>query len=130
MIDFKKTVFIILCIAIIASLFIPTVVGVMAFDATTPFGGKILSTVFCICSFDLMLVIGPPRGGSFIYKPGVSILYKLFNVWRPGPSVLGTASVATSECSVPNPGLVLGFGPKCIPIGVGRVIKRIGTSGT
>jgi hypothetical protein len=56
---------------------------------TTPFGGRILESFWCNCSDTLMLTIGPPVPGVFIYSASMSTLYLYYSVWRPGPWTLG-----------------------------------------
>ena len=83
------------------------------------FGGKILSVQYCTCSFNLLLYIGPPRGGSFILGPG-SIIYLFYQVYRSSPWVLGTSS-GNAPCMQYS-------GNSCVKTGSGSIIKKIGTS--
>lgn len=57
--------------------------------AKTMFGGKILEVVYCPCSFNLAVTVGPPNGGVFTYEPGASIVDSFYQIFRPGPWVLG-----------------------------------------
>ena len=84
------------------------------------FGGRILAVQYCTCSFNLLLYIGPPSGGSFIYQPGISTLYKYYRVFSGGPWALGT-SVGTGTCLQ-----FAVFG--CVSTGFGSIIRKIGTS--
>ena len=54
-----------------------------------PFGG--LSTIVfpCTCSMNFLITIGPPKGGQFIYQPGVSRINRYGMVLRPGAWQLG-----------------------------------------
>ena len=84
------------------------------------FGGRILGVQYCTCSFNLLLYIGPPRGGTFIYTPGISTLYKHYQVFKGGPWALGT-STGTGVC--------LQFALiGCVSTGTGSIIRKIGTS--
>ncbi|OGZ09727.1 MAG: hypothetical protein A3D65_05365 [Candidatus Lloydbacteria bacterium RIFCSPHIGHO2_02_FULL_50_13] len=86
-----------------------------------PFGGMSLSVFWCICSFNLWIIVGPPVGGSFIYQPGLSILYLFGQIYRPGVWLLGLAAPAAVPCLVP-------FSGGCFPIGFGLPIEIVGTS--
>lgn len=88
-----------------------------------PFGGLSLSTVWCVCSFNLWVMVGPPRGGSFIYQPGATILYLFGQIFRPGVWLLGLASPTPIPCvqAIPSP-------PWCVPIAMGLPMLIVGTS--
>lgn len=84
------------------------------------FGGRILGVQYCTCSFNLLLYVGPPKGGSFIYSPGISTLYKYYQVFRGGPWALGTST---------GRGVCLQYaGLTCVSTGTGSIIRKIGTS--
>ncbi len=85
-----------------------------------PFGGRILYVTYCTCSFSLMVSVGPPKGGTFIYQPGASRLYSYYRVFSSGPWVLGTAT-GTSQCLIYS-------GNSCIVVGAGPVMRLVGTS--
>ena len=91
-----------------------------AHSATTQFGGRIYYVQYCTCSFNLLLYVGQPRGGTFIYQPGVSMLYMFYQVFRSGPWVLGN-STGTGECWIY-------WGEGCAMVGTGKIILKIGTS--
>ena len=94
-----------------------------AVSLTTVFGGKIVSVLPCTCpaTFGWQITVGPPRPGTFMYRPGISRLFSYFNIFRPGPWVLGTASVYGSCMQISPSG--------CTPGGVGGLIIRlVGTS--
>lgn len=55
-----------------------------------PFGGRILSVQYCPCSWNLAITVGPPVGGVFTYEPGFSTVRAFYQIFRPGPWVLGT----------------------------------------
>lgn len=93
-------------------------------DAAIPliggaFGGRIKNVTLCSCSANFLLYIGPPRGGLFIYSPGISTLYLFYQFFRSGPWVLGT-SAGTGVCLQP--------GTPCEPVGYGAIIRKMGTS--
>ena len=87
-----------------------------------PFGGLSLSVTPCPCSFSLLITVGPPLGGSFIYTPG-AMLYLFGQIFRPGVWLLGLAAPAPVPCVifVPSP-------PWCVPIAWGLPILMVGTS--
>src|SRR3989344_2010374 len=84
------------------------------------FGGRTTSVTYCTCSFSLMLNVGPHKGGTFIYIPFVSTVYKYYQVFSSGSWVLGTSS-GTSTCLVYS-------GNSCVSRGTGSIIRKIGTS--
>jgi len=84
-----------------------------------PFGGRILFVQYCTCSFNLLIYIGPPRGGSFILGPG-SIVYLFYQIYRSGPWVVGRSS-GNASCMQYS-------GNSCIKTGSGSIIRKIGTS--
>lgn len=102
-------------------------VAVLALTFPNPlggsFGGRITSIVPCTCSVPptmLKITVDPPVGGSFIFIPKVSTLYKFYKLLPPS-WVLGT-SVGRRECLV-------GVPPTCAPAGAGgTIIRMTGTS--
>lgn len=117
---------IIILLIIIGVLTIPfTALALSLNPLNTQFGGRITLVAPCICSpGTLMIKAGPPKGGTFIYVPFVSTLYK-FRVLIPGVWSLGLAS-GRRTCYIPAP-----KPPYCspgIPIGSGPIIRKIGTS--
>jgi len=88
-------------------------------------GGRKITTIPCLCSpGTLMITVGPPRGGTFIYVPGISRLYRFYSLWPPSWS-LGLAS-GNRTCYQPTPTQC----PCCpgIPVGNGPIIRMMGTS--
>lgn len=83
---------------------------------TVPFGGRINAVFYC-CN-GITIAVGPPRGGIFLFTYD-SILHAYYNIYAPGPWVLGLASPG-GFCEVP---------PLCIPVAVDNTIIRVGTSG-
>ncbi|OGN00838.1 MAG: hypothetical protein A2651_03075 [Candidatus Yanofskybacteria bacterium RIFCSPHIGHO2_01_FULL_42_12] len=68
----------------------------------------------------LKITVGPPKGGSFLYIPGISTLYMFYNLLPPS-WVLGL-SIGRRECLV-------GIPPACTSAGLGgTIIRIIGTS--
>ncbi len=84
------------------------------------FGGRILSVIPCTCSAGLLLIVGPPVGGTFIYQPGASTLYKNYAP-IPGHWALGTSIGKGVPCMV-------GIPPFCASAGSGALILKLGTS--
>ena len=87
-----------------------------------PFGGMVISTIFCPASANTWIVVGPPVGGSYTFDLG-TILYRELQPF-PGHWVLGLAN-AFEPCVifVPSP-----LGPIPVPIGGGLRIFMMGTS--
>jgi len=89
----------------------------------TSFGGRVTSIIPCTCSIPptmLKITVGPPKGGSFLYIPGISTLYMFYNLLPPS-WVLGL-SIGRRECLV-------GIPPACTSAGLGgTIIRIIGTS--
>ena len=56
------------------------------------FGGKIVSVIYCNCTGNIMAVVAGAAGGTYIYQPWSSQLYAYGQVFRSGPSTLGTYS--------------------------------------
>lgn len=103
-------------------LFLPVTARAQVPGLTNLIGGKILMTE--VCCNGVKITVGPPKAGIFLYMPGVSKLYSYFNIFTPGPWVLGTAfGVATCQ-------KVVSFIPCTIPEPVpGGIIRMIGSSG-
>lgn len=103
-------------------IFLPITARAQVPGLTNLIGGKILMTE--VCCNGVKITVGPPKAGIFLYMPGVSKLYSYFNIFTPGPWVLGTAfGVATCQklasfipCAIPEP----------VP---GGIIRMIGSSG-
>ena len=115
----KKIVFAILIVFIIVSVSIAfsseKALGIL------PFGGQILNVLYCICSNNLLITVGPPVGGQYIFQPGASMLYPFGQIFRAGPWVLGNAS--------PGGVCLIWAGKICVPAGfpMGTIIG-VGTS--
>lgn len=85
------------------------------------FGGNITSSFFCACSANVILTIGPPSPAVLTYEPGGSILYPFWQIYRPGPFMLGEYYPSTSACLIY---VVVG----CAPIPTQGMISMTGTS--
>lgn len=96
----------------VAGLFLGLALPVFAF-VPGPFGGQI----FTVRSGNncIVLDIGPPRGGEYIFVYGASQLFAFFTL-RPGAWVIGLSAVP-QVC----------FAGK-VPIGAGPTVIMIGTS--
>lgn len=89
--------------------------------AVLQFGGQITSVFYCPCSANLAIVVGPPSPGVFMYQPGVSMVYAWYQIFRPGPWVLGTYTPG-GACMMFIP---YGCAPMAAPMGT---ITQVGTS--
>jgi len=94
---FKEVVKIIVIVLVAVSLlFIIPVDEAKAIGLGTPFGGRVTSVIPCVaqCPPSSMLVtVGLPRPGVFLYTPGVSRLLSYFKL-LPGSWVLGLTNPA------------------------------------
>lgn len=84
-----------------------------------PFGGRILKAI--TCDSGILLTVGPPRGGEFFYKPGVSLLFAWYQIARIGVWAKGKAVTSLETCYVPCQN------GRC-PVGAGIIILMVGTS--
>ncbi|OIO30907.1 hypothetical protein AUJ77_01015 [Candidatus Nomurabacteria bacterium CG1_02_43_90] len=94
-------------------LFIITSFGlkIKSTNAIMPFGGKIQKVTYCTCSLNLAILVGPPGPGVFTYEPGASSIKAFYQIFRPGPWVLGSytpGGVCTSW-------YICGTSPCCLP---------------
>ena len=107
----KKRIFIALIIALF--MIAPTTSYALSF------GGKVIFNLPCTVPPGLVLFVGPPRPGAFLYVPKVSTLYQFF---KPiiGSWVLGNY--------VPLSGCVVGICPFCYIQPLMGTITKIGTS--
>lgn len=76
---------------IAATLFIKKTQAQAQTSGTLPFGGQIEDVEYC-CDGSVLLTIGPPDVGFYDYRPGASQLFEYYDVFAPGPWVLGTAT--------------------------------------
>ena len=67
-----------------------------------PFGGRIVYATPCTCSFGVWLIIvfdyRTMSPLNLVYIPGVSMLYAYYNIFTPGPSILGTYTPSSGQC--------------------------------
>lgn len=76
-------------IVVAVSFFFSTVPHARAAVPFIPVGGKIWMVLYC--TNGVLTLIGPPRPGLFMYIPFVSQLFAFYQIYRPGPCVLGKA---------------------------------------
>lgn len=85
-------------------------------------GGRVQMVEMC-CN-GVKIKVGDPKGGEFLFMPGLSKLYAYYNIFTPGVWVLGTATgIATCQ-------QLLSF-PPCVRPEIlrGGIINMIGSSG-
>lgn len=80
-----------------------------------PFGGMVSFVQPCTCSCGAVVVVGPPRGGPFLYCPGFTRVYEYFQIPRVGVWLLGLYS--------PGGTCLIWVGKLCVP----APIQPIGT---
>lgn len=88
----------------------------------SPFGGKITSVVYCPCSANLAITVGPPKGGIFSVEPEGIILYPFYKIFSAGAWELGTYTTGGVCLTPAPPGECV---PMAYPIGT---IEMAGTS--
>ena len=88
------------------------------------FGGRILTVIPCTCSGTLLVTVGPPKPGVFVYVPGASFLYSFYQIYKPGSFVLGNY-IPGGICLASAKKLL---GTKCIPLPNMGTITQVGTS--
>lgn len=81
-------------------------VWVRSSKAVLPFGGPILSVMYCPCSGNVALTVGPPSPGIYSYNPYSTVPFPFYQFYRPGAYILGgyipggVCLTAGSPCSV------------------------------
>jgi len=114
---FRISLVLILALASLSLLF-PLGASAQIPGIARPFGGLILAIIPCPCSFNAMLIISPPRGGTFMIDFGV----KLYANYSPVP---GRWTLGLADGYIPClQYIVIG----CVPIGGGPRIRMLGTS--
>lgn len=89
-----------------------------------PFGGIIIYAMPCTCNAPNWGVkVGPPVGGDFIYIPGSTWLFSEYQIFRPGPWVLGMAGGSAPCMQYEGTSCA---NDKVVP--QGRVMTMVGTS--
>lgn len=99
-------------------------IWVKATGALLGLGGMIESTLYCTCSLNSVIVLGPPTPGVYAYQPFLfppSVTYEYGPPYRPGQWVLGSY--------VPG-GVCLMAGTPCFPSPLFPIgtITQVGTS--
>jgi len=89
--------------------------------AGVSFGGMITAVTYCTCNFNILLTIGPPAGGVFVYQTGASMTYMYGQVYRPGPWTLGLYTPGAGIC-------MMYAGVTCTQYPSTGMITMIGTS--
>ncbi len=111
---------ILLAVAITISLVVVSYsINIKSSNALLGFGGQILMVVPCIDEASYAIIVGTPSPGVYIWTPA-TILIKHWNLWTPGPWVLGTY--------IPTPGLTCSDSEMPMITGITGVIKLVGTS--
>ena len=108
---YMKNIYFLIFIAIFAAL--PLSVNAIGF------GGRIIATIPCNLGTSVALFITTPTPGAFLYIPGVSTLYKNYNL-SPSRWVLGNFS--------PGGICTIGVCPFCVAIPMTGTIQQVGTS--
>ncbi|PIP73410.1 MAG: hypothetical protein COW88_02215 [Candidatus Lloydbacteria bacterium CG22_combo_CG10-13_8_21_14_all_47_15] len=85
-----------------------------------PFGGFVFNVIYCTCSANAVLQVGPPRGGFFIFQPGFTRVYRWFQIPRAGVWVLGNY--------IPSGTCLIFAGKSCVPFPAQGTITIVGTS--
>lgn len=111
------------------------VAGLVFFKATSsqaqfstglPFGGRVLSSIYCPCSQNFLLTVSGPVGGNFMYDPLTAPqLYQSFNLgFQTGMWALGLYTPGGHGCWFFNPG------SGCHQQGIytGTITSTVGTS--
>ena len=88
-----------------------------------PFGGTSSFVMFCPCSLNFLVVLGPPLGGWFSYDPWATLVYRDFlpetvGVWETGNYLPGTGYCVTGdECDsvIPTLGSMTMVGTSLLP---------------
>jgi hypothetical protein len=116
----KKRSFIVAVVLVLAIVIPLFFYNVNKSAALVPFGGLILNVTYCTCSFNLLLTVGPPVGGNYIFQPGVSVPFPYGQLYRPGPWILGAW--------VPGGACMMWVGKACAPLPSIGTILYAGTS--
>jgi hypothetical protein len=111
----------ILCI----TLLIPATVSALI----QPFGGKVVTSVSCSCSYGKAIFFAPmypapnpfPYAGALQFIPRVSILHPYFKIGTPKTWHLGQYLPGVQSCLIGEP-------PSCVPLPTAGTIVRVGTS--
>ncbi len=116
----KKIYFIFLAAAVLGMIFFFSAGSLkVSGQGLIPFGGRILFVEYC-CN-GVAITVGPPRPGRFLITSG-TIIFPFYNVFTPGPNVLGTAIPAAGTPCLEAAALCL------VPIPVLGIVNQIGSS--
>lgn len=93
-----------------------------AIGISQSFGGRVVLFIPCTCMPGFrLIVVGPPKPGTFMLVPGASRIFSSGPV-LPGNWVLGTAiRPARIPC-------LLGVPPVCAPTGSGSFVTIVGSN--
>lgn len=94
----------------------------------TVFGGRIVSVVYCTCDASILLFVFDvdlKTAVQLLYIPGFSTLYTAYNVFQPGPLVLGGYIQSGVPCLVVSGSSCVSVGA---PIGIIDFLRGVGTS--
>lgn len=72
-----------------------------------PFGGMVELVQPCTCSPGVVVLVGPPRGGPFLYVPGATQVFEYFQIPKVGVWLLGIYS--------PGATCLIWSGKICVP---------------
>ncbi len=116
-----------LAISITLLFFASLAPSVYALSLNKPFGGRVILRT--VCSSGWGIIVGPPKGGPYVFIDGVSKLYDYRSAVIPN-WVLGLAGAIPVPCFIGGGGIFGIFG-SIIPnplMPVGFPIIHIGTS--
>lgn len=92
------------------------------------YGGSIQSVTYCTCSASILLYVWDLTTKSMVqilYTPGISSLRSYYNIFIPGPNVIGGMTLGGGVCEVVT-------GDTCTqqgnPQGIIDFLRGIGTS--
>lgn len=116
-------------IGIFAFIFLLTAafaIWVKSTGALLGFGGRITSVIPCTCGpvpLSTAVTVVGPSPGIFLNIVGVSSLFSHYQIYRPGPFVVGGWAPSGAIC-------MIGLPPDCVPVltpPIGTIIS-VGTS--
>ena len=115
--QFAQLLVVVTLAVLIFYVFVPSALGL----GTPPFGGRILTSLFCSCSDNFLLTVSGPRGGQFLYMLGAP-QFAYYSLPRAGVWVLGLYQPG-GVCLIPS-------GNGCVTFGtpLGTITPIVGTS--
>lgn len=110
------------CMVFLTVLFASNILFIDRASAQLPFGGRALFVHPCTCSPGVVVVVGPPVPGAFLYLPPLSIPFLWYQIPRVGPWLLGTYT--------PGATCLIWVGKACVPSPTFPIgtIRIVGTS--